>query len=168
MSRKIMLYPVSHANFTPLKFVQHRPRTTAASPAIESGHDIIVRAWNRTACAPLIRSAEPLPICAYARGRQRTPKARNDKRVIFGTCGGWVGTVGTLTRPEADRMVVRGGDEEMPKQLGRQVESCAGESVARGEICGQCGTEAESASVLANAVCDAAEVEMLWRKPKRE
>ena len=59
----------------------------------------------------------------------------------------------------------------MPKQVGCQgpdAESCAGESVVRGEICGQCGTEAESASVLVNALRDTAKVEMLWWKPKRE
>ena len=50
------------------------------------------------------------------------------------------------------------------KQVGtrwaRTSDSCARESIARGEICGQCGAEA-GAAMLANAARDAAEVETL-------
>jgi hypothetical protein len=71
---RVILYPVSHANFTPLKFVQHRPRTTGASPATESGHDIIVRALTRTALRASHKIGGAPTICAYARGGNGPPK----------------------------------------------------------------------------------------------
>jgi hypothetical protein len=102
-----------------------------------------------------IESAERL---MQDRNTNSTADEGKGKKVRACQCG-----VGANARVEALRVLV-----PVQAQAGVRVwdaESCSGESVACKDICGQCGT---SASVLANAVRDAAEVEMLWWKPKRE
>ena len=83
--------------------------------------------------------APPCSACTRTRSGAGAAKTRHDERlvlvfliaicVIVRACGGWLGTAGrkdggcvsrTLACPEASRMVIRGGDEEMSKRVERQ------------------------------------------------